>query len=80
MVQTQLTKRELECLSLWVSGATTKESALILNLSPRTIETYREQIKFKLKIRNKKAIIELIYEKNIFNIVLHYAMLLRENN
>ena len=47
--------------------------------SHRTIESYREQIKLKLNLRNKKSIIELMYEKNIFNILLQFAMFLKEN-
>lgn len=48
-----LTQRERECLELLLQGKTAKETASALSLSPRTIESYLETTKKKLKCTNK---------------------------
>ncbi len=48
-----LSKRERQCIKLFLLGKSAKETALDLNLSPRTIEFYFENIKNKLICRNK---------------------------
>jgi DNA-binding CsgD family transcriptional regulator len=57
-----LSKRQLSCARLLLSGMTQKEIAAHLNLSPRTIETYMENLKFKLNCRNKTELIVLLTE------------------
>ena len=47
-----LTSREREILQLIAEGKNTREIASTLNLSPKTIETYRHRIMIKLKIDN----------------------------
>ncbi|MCK4910694.1 MAG: response regulator transcription factor [Thermodesulfovibrionales bacterium] len=47
-----LSAREREVLQLLAEGKSTKEIAYILDLSPKTIETYRSQIMGKLDIYN----------------------------
>ncbi len=47
-----LTNREMEVLQLMGEGYTTKEVAEKLNLSVKTISTYRERIKEKLNLKN----------------------------
>lgn len=47
-----LTAREREVLQLLAEGKTTKQTALLLNVSVKTIETHRQQIMEKLKIRS----------------------------
>ena len=47
-----LSDRELEVFSLIGNGLTTSEIAERLNLSVKTIETYRQRIKEKLALRN----------------------------
>jgi two-component system response regulator FixJ len=59
-----LTRREREVLALMMRGALTKEIAHALNLSPRTIEIYRYNLRAKLGARNtidlvRKALTEL---------------------
>lgn len=51
----KLTKRELEVLSLVQDGLTTKEVASRLQISKRTVETYRRNINEKLQVRNVTA-------------------------
>ncbi len=57
-----LSKRETECVTLLAKGNTAKEIAAQLNLSPRTIEHYIENVKNKLGVSTKS---ELLYK--IFN-------------
>jgi len=50
-----LTLTEIKVANLIKEGAKTKEIARILILSPRTIDKYRENIRSKLSIQNKKV-------------------------
>ena len=50
-----ITPTEIQISSLIKHGRSTKEIAELLNLSPRTIDSYREQIRSKLGLKNKKA-------------------------
>ncbi len=52
----QLTNRELEVYQLIGQGLTTREIAEKLFLSIKTIETYKENIKKKLKLRNSNEL------------------------
>lgn len=47
-----LTGRECEVLQLVAEGHTTKEIAVIMSLSPKTVDSHREHIMGKLGIRN----------------------------
>jgi PAS domain S-box-containing protein len=46
---------ELQVVNLIRSGKTTKEMARLLNLSTRTVEAYRNSIRKKLNLKNKKV-------------------------
>ncbi len=48
-----LSQRERDCLELLLQGKTAKETASILKLSSRTVESYFENMKKKLKCTNK---------------------------
>jgi two-component system nitrate/nitrite response regulator NarL len=50
--ESELSGREQEVLRAIAQGKTTKEVATELNLSPRTVETYRVRLKRKLNARN----------------------------
>ncbi len=50
-----LTPRETQVADLIRQGRTNKEIAEILFLSPRTVETYRDKLRKKLGLRNKKV-------------------------
>lgn len=52
-----LSDRELEVFELIGRGMTTRKIAEALNLSMKTIETYRENIKIKLGLRNSTELI-----------------------
>ena len=47
-----LSNRELEVFEMIGKGLATKQIAARLGLSPKTIETYREHIKQKMKLSN----------------------------
>lgn len=49
-----LTPRELQVVDFIRHGLTNKDIAELLHLSPRTIETYRDNIRVKLGIKNKR--------------------------
>ena len=53
-----LSKRERECLIFLLQGKTAKETATNLGLSPRTVESYFENIKKKLKCWSKGELFE----------------------
>lgn len=53
-----LSKRELECLRLTVMGNPAKQVAYTLGLSQRTVEEYLDNIKRKMKVSSKSALIE----------------------
>lgn len=53
----KLSKRQIECAGLLLKGLTANEISSLLNLSPRTIETYIDNIKSKFLCRNKTELI-----------------------
>ncbi len=57
----QLSKRELECLSCLIHGQTTKEIAKVMQLSPRTIESFIDKIKFKTGISKKSVLVQKLH-------------------
>jgi DNA-binding CsgD family transcriptional regulator len=65
-----LSNKEIECLSLWLSGYSIKESSFCLELSNKTIEVYRNRIKEKLKVHHKFQLIDLAYSNGTFNLFL----------
>ncbi len=62
-----LSKREFEVLSLIASGQTYKEIASKLDLSPKTVSTYRTRILEKLNLTNTSQLLRFAYEHNIPN-------------
>ena len=58
----RLSNRELEVFSLLGDGLSTREVAQRLNLSVKTIETHRAQIKRKLGLRNSTELIQRAVE------------------
>jgi len=53
--QMGFTPKEIEAASLIKKGKTTKEIAEFMCISPRTVDTYRDNIRKKLGLSNKKA-------------------------
>lgn len=55
-----LTCREQECLEYTVKGFTAKEIGKKLSISPRTVEEYINQLKFKLGVCSKQQMIQKV--------------------
>ena len=53
---TRLTDRELQVFQLLGSGNSTREIAERLKISPKTVETYREHLKQKLRLSDGAAL------------------------
>ena len=68
-----LTKRELQCLSLWIIGITAKETGKIFNISTRTVEQYRENVKIKLQLTAKSKIWNFLRSQQALNDIINYA-------
>ncbi|MDB6096428.1 MAG: hypothetical protein JWM09_706 [Francisellaceae bacterium] len=69
-----LTLREIQILCLWISGVSLKKTASILgNVSSRTIETHRENIKVKLQANNKIQLFNLVRQRDLNIIILKYT-------
>jgi DNA-binding NarL/FixJ family response regulator len=51
-----LTRREREVLQLLAESKTTKQVAIILHISPKTVETHRLKIMKKLDLNNMAAL------------------------
>lgn len=62
-----LSKREYEVLSLIASGQSYKEIASKLDLSPKTVSTYRTRILEKLNLATTAQLLRFAYENNIPN-------------
>ena len=61
----KLSSREWQCLSLWACGFTAKGIGLKLRISPRTVESYIEQVKQKTGIFYKNDLINLFYKDKL---------------
>ena len=53
-----LSKREIDCLRLTIKGKPAKQVGYELGISQRTVEEYLDNIKRKLKVTSKAALIE----------------------
>lgn len=58
-----LSRQEINCLRLLVAGKTFKLTAQALNLSPRTVEHYIDNIKYKLNVKSKSELIEKVVQQ-----------------
>ena len=64
----QLTRREREVLRLIGDGATTKETAQRLGISPKTAQVHRENLKQKLGLRSTAAIVRYAIKHKLIRI------------
>lgn len=62
-----LTEREREVLQLLAEGKSNKEAAVVLNLSPYTVETHRTNMMQKLGIHNTAEIVLYAVRKGVIN-------------
>jgi DNA-binding CsgD family transcriptional regulator len=63
-----LSDRQLECLFFLLRGKSDKNTAKILHLSPRTVESYIQEIKFKMQCLTREQIIEKSFREGLLNI------------
>ena len=61
-----LTKREIEIIKLICYEFTNKEIALVLFISPRTVDRHRETILRKTKSKNMAGIVVYAFKNNLF--------------
>jgi two-component system nitrate/nitrite response regulator NarL len=62
-----LTRREREVLRLIAQGATGKEIAERLGISPKTAQVHRENLKQKLNLRTTAALVRYAIKHRIVN-------------
>jgi DNA-binding CsgD family transcriptional regulator len=62
-----LSTRQIECLFFLLRGKTDKDIAKIFNLSPRTVESYIQEIKFKMQCSTRGQIIDKSFNEGLFN-------------
>ena len=77
-----LTKRERETLYYLIRYYNQKEIATILNLSPRTVETYINSLKEKFNVTQKRELITTAIQKGyampiqeLFDLALHKGLI-----
>lgn len=63
----ELTERQREILQLIAEGQTTKAIALILNLSPKTVEYHRSKLMERLKIYDIPGLVRFALQKHIIS-------------
>lgn len=63
-----LTRREREVLRLIAEGATTKEIATRLNISPKTAQVHRDNLKDKLNLRSTAAIVRYAIQRKMIRV------------
>jgi DNA-binding NarL/FixJ family response regulator len=63
----ELTAREREVLGLVADGLTSKAIATRLGISPRTVETHRENLMRKLGVRTAAALTRLAVERGLLS-------------
>lgn len=64
-----LSRREKECLKIFLQGKTAKETATHLSLSYRTIESYFENIKNKLDCTTKRELLAIAQTLDQFSLL-----------
>ena len=55
----KLTRREAQCLLYLIVGKTQNETAQLLNLSERTVETYLTNVRYKLNCEGRSELVRL---------------------
>jgi DNA-binding NarL/FixJ family response regulator len=62
---TQLSKREFEVFSFLVDGMRPKDIAKVLEISPKTVDTYRANIMRKLKVDGIAGLVRFAVQRNL---------------
>lgn len=68
--------REMDVLSAFTTGRSSKKISLLLSISPRTVESHIYNIMHKLNCNSRQGLIELIDENGYYDILRdHYLAL-----
>lgn len=70
----EFTSREIEIISLLVNGKSYKEIGILIDISPRTVESHIRSIMSKMKCNSKREIFDFIDASNehkLFNELFH---------
>lgn len=62
----ELSEREMDCVKCLIKGMTAKQTAKMLSISHRTVETYRENLKRKTNVTNKYELINKFAKSPLF--------------
>ena len=63
----ELSRRELQCALYLLEGKTSMEIALLLNLSPRTVEVYFNRLKNRFGSKNKIQLVRHLIESGLLS-------------
>lgn len=66
--QAELTPRELEVLELVANGYSAKEAAGTLGIAPRTVERHTENVRLKMRARNRAHMVTQAVTQGILRI------------
>lgn len=69
-----LTEREAHCALLLLRGCTSRETALQMHLSSRTVEYYLSNVKSKLGLRRKSGVISVLLESDFIQNLRHMTL------
>lgn len=64
----RLSRREMEVLRMVVEGTSTTRIAEILDLSPKTVDTYRRRLMHKLGVANVPALVKLALQHGLTSV------------
>lgn len=59
-ISTKISQRELMCITHLLNHKTAQETANLMGLSPRTVESYHENIKNKLRCQNRTELLNFL--------------------
>ncbi len=71
-----LTRREIELISFFISGRTTKKIAFFFGISPKTVENHTHNIMVKLNCNSREAIIDFVEKSDKINALRNYYSLI----
>jgi len=66
-IKFKISRQEKELIKLIIAGKTSKEIAVILNISKNTVDTHRKNIHKKLALSNTGNLIKFANENNLFS-------------
>jgi DNA-binding CsgD family transcriptional regulator len=75
-----LTAREHQVLVLVANGLSAKEVAQEIDIAPRTVERHIENVRLKIRARNRTHMVTLAVELGLLNFSHHAGALLERAN